>query len=907
MDDPSPTRAAPVLYGRRPEIEDLDRLLEHARAGRGGAVLLHGVAGVGKSALLEHLRARAESFRVLRAAGTESESRLRFAAVHQLFAPLLSDLGRMPPYLRTTVEAAFAVGDGDGDGDGEPAWFTMGLALRSLAQQSAADRPLLCLVDDAHWLDRPSARALDLMVRGLSSAGVAVALALRDPAARPEIEELPRLRLGPLAEDAAGALFDARTLIPVDGRVRRRILAEARGIPRALLQAPSPAVTAGAFLPVAHPASGKDCDLPAVVAALSAAGRMLLLVAAADPTGDRAMLWRAAAGLGLNAADGRRVQETGLVELSDPVRFADPALRAAVYRGAGAPARRRAHLALAEATDARAHADRRAWHRALAALGPDEHVATELEASAGQAGRNGGAAATAAFLGLSASLTAAPRRRAGRALAAAEAKREIGADDAALTLVSLLDADPAQRIRAATVRARIRYAADRDEAALDALLSAIAADPPQARACLLEALAVTIAAGHDASADQRRIMAEAVAALPEPPQPADGLLTAIAALLVAGPGQTMPLLRRALDSGPAPRGPLPAIAAMAVWDFPRWQQIAGARVRAAVGSGALAELRWALDDLAVARLHAGDLAAAEQRVRDGQVIAAGISTGVGASLVTPGALMCAAWRGDEPALTDLRRRALAEDVPAKDGRRAVFAELAQAVLLNGRGHYDTACQVLLAAIEQTEPGMWPLAAMEFVEAAARSGRPDLAAAAARRVDEQAAAAGTGWAAGLASWCQALLSDGSTAERFHREAVRLMSAEEPQPSAFLARAHLSYGEWLRRQGRRTDAGEQLRTAHALFAEMGAAGFAGRAERELAAGGAAPPGHGPVLLTPQEESIARLAAAGTTSKEIGQRLFLSPRTVDAHLRSVFAKLDITSRRQLREVEFGTPHQQ
>ncbi|MEU7838685.1 ATP-binding protein [Nonomuraea sp. NPDC049129] len=230
MNDPSPTRAAPVLYGRRHESEKLDRLLEHARGGRGGAVLLYGPAGVGKSALLGHLRTRAVGFRVLQAAGAESESRLRFAAVHQLFAPLLSDLGRMPPYLRATVEAAFAAGDGEG----EPAWFTMGLALRALAQQSTAGRPLLCLVDDAHWLDRPSAQALDLMARGLSSAGVAVTLALREPADRPEIEELPRLRLGPLTESTAGALFDAHTLVPVDRRVRRRILAEARGIPRAV-------------------------------------------------------------------------------------------------------------------------------------------------------------------------------------------------------------------------------------------------------------------------------------------------------------------------------------------------------------------------------------------------------------------------------------------------------------------------------------------------------------------------------------------------------------------------------------------------------------------------------------------------------------------------------------------------
>ncbi|MFF4621816.1 AAA family ATPase [Nonomuraea jabiensis] len=901
MNDPSPTRAAPVLYGRRHESEELGRLLEGARGGRGGAVLLHGPAGIGKSALLEHLRARAAGFRVLRAAGTESESRLRFAAAHQLFAPLLRDLGRMPPYLRATVEAAFAAGDGEG----EPAWFTMGLALRSLAQQSAADRPLLCLVDDAHWLDRPSAQALDLTARGLASAGVAVALALREPADRPEIEELPRLRLGPLAEDAAGALFDAHTVVPLDGRVRRRILAEARGIPRALLQAPSPAVTAGGFLPVAHPVDGNDRDLPPAVAALGAASRMLLLVAAADSTGDRALLWCAADRLGLDAAAGQEVQDTGLLELSNPVRFADPALRAAVYRGAGAPARRRAHHALAEATDSRADADRRAFHRALAALGPDERVATELQARAEQAGRSGGAAAAAAFLELSASLSADPRRRAGRALAAAEAKREIGADDEALALVSLPDAGPAERLRAATVRARIRYAADRDEAALDTLLGAVAADPPQARACLLEALAVTIAIGRDASVRQRRTVAAAVAALPAPPQPLDGLLTAIAALLLPGPERAMPLLPRALQADPASRGPLPAITAVEAWDFSRWQQIAEARVRAAAGSGALAELRPALDDLAVARLHVGDLAAADRRVRDGQAIAAGIGTGGGASPVTPGALLCAAWRGDEPALTDLRRSASVEDVPAKNGRRATFAELAQAVLLNGQGHYDTACQVLIMAVEQAEPGLWPLAAMEFVEAAARSGRLDLAASAARRVHGQAAAAGTGWAAGLASWCQALLSDGSAAEHSYREAVRLLSAEEPQPSTFLARAHLSYGEWLRRQGRRTDAGEQLRAAHALFTSMGAAAFAGRSERELAAGGVAPSRHGRVLLTSQEASIARLAAAGTTSKEIGQRLFLSPRTVDAHLRSIFTKLDITSRRQLREVELETGH--
>ncbi|MGR6912882.1 AAA family ATPase [[Actinomadura] parvosata] len=952
MDHLPLTRAgAPILYGRRPEREELDQLLERARAGHGGTLLLHGAAGIGKTALLRSLRAQAEGFRVLEAGAVEFESGLRFAAVHQLVAPLLDRLDRMPPHLRGTVEAAFAAADG------APAWFTMGLALHALVRRYAADGPpLLCLVDDAQWLDPPSARALDLMARGLSSARAAVVLALREPAERPEIEELPRLRLGPLPEAEAAALFDAHLPVPLDARVRRRILAEARGNPRALLQAAGTAIRSGGYPGALRTPAA---DVPPVFE-LPEPGRTVLLAAAADPTGDPALLARALARLGLSEADVRPLREAGLLECAEVVRFPDPAVRSAVYRAASTPARRRAHQALADVTDpgtgptARpgagpsadpgtrsggspstgpgagpsagpgADAGRRAWHRAMAALGPDEQVAVELETGAGQARMSGGAVAAAAFLERAVSLTEDPRRLAGRALAAAEAQRRAGADDVALTLIGLVDAatpGPAERTRAETLRARIRYAADRDEDALDRLLTAIAADPSQAYPSLREALAVTIAAGRDATVRQHRTLTSAVSALPpsttpiarppsttgkallaanatrtaRPPSTAGKALLAAIAIRIGG-GEALPLLRQALDGRLPAEGPLPAIAAVETWDFPRWRRLAEARVRAGAAAGAPAELCAALDDLAVARLYAGELPAAEEHLRTGQSIAQAL----GADPLTTGELLCAAWRGDQDAVTELRRSAGSE---ARDGRQATFGEIAQAVLLNGLGRYDAACEVLRPAVELDEPGVLPFVAMEFVEAAVRSERPGLAAPVAARVRAHARATGSGWAAGLASWCRALLRDGPAAEEAYRDAVRWLEA--PQPSAVLARARLVYGEWLRRQGRRSDAGEQLRAAHASFASMGAAAFAGRAERELAAIGRPRPRQGrepvPARLTPQEESIARLAAAGTTSKEIGRRLFLSPRTVDAHLRSVFRKLDISSRRQLREVRF------
>ncbi|NJP95124.1 helix-turn-helix domain-containing protein [Nonomuraea sp. FMUSA5-5] len=907
MDHLPLTRAgAPILYGRRPEREELDRLLERARTGHGGALLLHGGAGIGKTALLRSLRARAEGFRVLEAGAVEFESGLRFAAVHQLVAPLLDRLDRMPPHLRGTVEAAFAAADG------APAWFTMGLALHALVRRYATDGPpLLCLVDDAQWLDPPSARALDLMARGLSSARAAVVLALREPAERPEIEELPRLRLGPLPEDEAAALFDAHVPVPLDARVRRRILAEARGNPRALLQAAGTAIRSGGYPGALRTPAA---DVPPV-AELPEPGRTVLLAAAADPTGDPALLSRALARLGLSEADVRPLCEAGLLECAEVVRFPDPAVRSAVYRAASTPARRRAHQALADATGPDADAGRRAWHRAMAALGPDEQVAVELETGAGQARVSGGAVAAAAFLERAVSLTEDPRRLAGRALAAADAQRRAGGDDVALTLIGLVDAatpSPAERTRAETLRARIRYTADRDEDALDRLLTAIAADPSQAYPSLRDALAITIAAGRDATARQRRTLTSAVSALPpsttgrallaanatrtaRPPSTAGRALLAAIASRIGG-GDALSPLRQALDGRLPAEGPLPAIAAVETWDFPRWRRLAEARVRAGTAAGAPAELCAALDDLAVARLHAGELAAAEEHLRTGRSIARAL----GAGPLTTGELLCAAWRGDQDVVAELRRRAGPE---ARDGRQVTFGEIAQAVLLNGLGRYDAACEVLRPAVELDEPGVLPFVAMEFVEAAVRSERPGLAAPVAARVRAHARATGSGWAAGLASWCRALLSDGPAAEEAYRDAVRRLEA--PQPSAVLARARLSYGEWLRRQGRRSDAGEHLRAAHASFASMGAAAFAGRAERELAAIGRPRRRQGrepaPARLTPQEESIARLAAAGTTSKEIGRRLFLSPRTVDAHLRSVFRKLDISSRRQLREMRF------
>jgi AAA ATPase domain len=427
------------LAGRGVEGARLDRLLADARAGRSAVLVLRGEPGIGKTAVLGYAAERAQGFRVVRAAGVESEMELPFAGLHQLCAPLLGDLGRLPPPQRDALGTAFGLSTGP-----QPDRFLVSLAVLSLLSNAAEERPLLCLIDDAQWLDRSSAQVLAFAGRRLQAESVVLLFAERE---LDGLAGLPDLLLGGLPDDSARELLASAMSGPLDDRVRDRILAEARGNPLALLELPhevSPATLAGGFgLPGALPLSRRiEASFRLRVKQLPAATQRLLLVAAAEPTGEPALLWRAAGTLGIPAQAVGPAEADGLLDLGAQVTFRHPLLRSAIYNTASSDERRSVHLALAVATDAETDPDRLAWHRAHATLAPDEDVAQELELSAGRAQARGGLAAAAAFLERAAALTPDRGRRARRALAAARAKQLAGAPQEAFTLLATAATGP---------------------------------------------------------------------------------------------------------------------------------------------------------------------------------------------------------------------------------------------------------------------------------------------------------------------------------------------------------------------------------------------------------------------------------------------------------------------------------
>ena len=499
------------------------------RAGRSGALVVRGEPGVGKTALLEYVLERASGCRVARASGVQSEMELVFAGLHQLCAPMLDRLERLPGPQRDALGTAFGLARGVA-----PDRFLVGLAVLSLLSEVAEERPLVCLVDDAQWLDRASAQALAFVARRLLAESVALVFAARAPGEERELRGLPELMVEGLGESDARALLGSVLPGPLDERVRDRIVAETRGNPLALLELPrglTPAELAGGFgLPDAPALSGRiEESFRRQLAALPAATRRLLLVAAAEPVGEPVLLWHAAEQLGVGVEAAGPAAEAGLCEFGARVRFRHPLVRSAVYRAASPEDQRSAHGALAEATDPELDPDRRAWHHAQAAPGPDEEVAAELERSAGRAQARGGLAAAAAFLEQAALLTPGSARRTERALAAAQAKHQAGAPDAALELLATAEAGPLdelQRARVDLLRAQIAFAVRRGSDAPPLLLKAAKRLEPLdltlARETYLEALSAAIFAGRLATGGGVLEAAEAARAAPPAPGPPAG-------------------------------------------------------------------------------------------------------------------------------------------------------------------------------------------------------------------------------------------------------------------------------------------------------------------------------------------------------------------------------------------------
>ncbi|TWP48531.1 AAA family ATPase [Lentzea tibetensis] len=909
------------MRGRRGECDTLDRLLADARAGRSQVLVLRGEAGIGKTALLDHVQSRASGCAVTRATGVESEMELAYAGLHQLCAPFLDRLERLPDPQRDALGTAFGLTAGEPTNR-----FLVGLAVLTLLAEVAEEQPLVVLVDDAQWLDRVSANTLTFVARRLLAERVALVMAVRDGDGEPQLAGLPDLVVDGLSDLDAGELLDSVVRGPIDGRVRDRIVAEARGNPLALLELPrmwTAAELVDGFEQFdAVPLAGRiEQCFARQLDPLPADTRLLLLTAAAEPLGDATLLWRAAGLLGLGADPAAAVEAAGLIEFSARVRFRHPLVRSAVYRAASPQQRLEVHRVLAEVTDAAVDPDRRAWHRAQASAVPDEDVALDLERSAERAQARGGRMATAAFLEHAAMLTPDPAHRAERELAAARVKREAGMLDPALRLLAAVEAGPPDALRSAEVehlRGQIAFDQRRGGDAARMLLSAAqrlgGLDAGLARETHLEALAAAVwatgADGHDGVARA----AEAARAAPPaltPPRAVDLVLDALAARFTDGYAAAAPIMSRALDAvrtlgvdhvgqflwlaGSRASG----VIATEVWDFDAGRALAAHQVRLARDTGALVQLQVALNFLATNELLAGELAAAEALVEEDRQIAD--VTGNASSAHTP--MLLAAFRGQEALATSLIAAAGHEASEQGQGRVAAFADYANAVLHNGLGRHDLALDAARRVFDRDVVGYQVLVMTELAEAASRTGDEAVLAAAVARMSERAPAAPTEWALGVEARLRALHGKGDLAEDLHRESIERLRRTSLRVE--LARGHLLFGEWLRREGRRVDAREHLRTAHEMLTASGLTAFADRARRELLATGETARKRTVETsdeLTAQEFQIARLARDGLSNPEIGTQLFISPRTVEWHLRKVFAKLGVSSRRQLRHAELA-----
>jgi len=890
----------------------LDRLVEAVRAGESRALVVHGEVGVGKTALLEYLADHAPGCRVARAAGVQSEMELAYAGLHQLCAPMLDQLADIPGPQCAALRTAFGASSGQA-----PDRFLVGLAVLSLLSHAAERQPLICLIDDGQWLDHASAQVLAFVARRLGAESVGLAFAARVPGS--DLTGLPELAIRGLPEADARTLLDSVLTGPIDRRVLDQIIAETQGNPLALLELPrgmTLAELAGGFgLPGAAPLAGSiEESFRRRVRALPGRTRRLLLLASADPTGDPALVWRAARLLSIGAGAAAPAVDTGLAEFGTRVRFRHPLARSAAYRAAPAAHRRAAHRALAEVTDPRLDPDRRAWHRAQALPGPDDEVAAELERSAGRARARGGLAAAAAFLKQSATLTLDPALRAGRALAAAEAKVQAGVFDVARDLLAMAESGPLSDFQQATadlLRAQLAFNTSRGAEAPPLLLQAAAKleriDPALSRATYLDAMSAGIFTGRLAAPGSGILdVARAARAAPPAatPRPPDLLLDGLTACYNDGYARGLPVLREAVAAfgeGMSADEELHLLwltsvaGATRVWDYDRWEALSVRHVQLARAAGALSELPLALTSRAYVLLFAGELSAAASLADEMHAV----KEATGSGLAPYGALGLAAFRGDHAGALALVGGAMDDVTRRGEGVGITFAEWAIATLNNGLGRYDEAAAAARRASDFTDDlGSLIWTMPELTEAAVRTGDTEAAAWAVGRLEEMTGTGGTEWGLGIRARSRALLSEGPIAELLYCEAIARLGKTRLRVD--LARAHLLYGEWLRRERRRTDAREQLRTAHDMLDAMGIAGFAERARRELRAVGATTRVRVPAArsdeLTAQEALIARLARDGLSNPEIGTRLFISAHTVQYHLRKVFAKLGITSRSQL-----------
>jgi DNA-binding CsgD family transcriptional regulator/tetratricopeptide (TPR) repeat protein len=903
---------AKSLLGRQRERAALSQLLFDVRSGRSRALVLRGEPGIGKTALLDDLCARADDVVLIRGAGVESEAELAFGGLHQMCSQMIQEkLDLLPDPQRDAIRIAFGESSG-----GPPNPFLLGLAVLNRLADAAEEQPVLCLVDDAQWLDRATAQTLAFVARHLDAEAVGIVFAVRGSIE--QFDGLPELIVSGLAPEDARALLATALTGPLDQAVRERFIAETHGNPLALLELSS-GLTAVELEDAFGPRDYRGLwvrleeSFQRRVEGLSADARMLLLIAAAEPVGDPVLLWRAADRLGVPRDAAGSLEESGLLRVGAKVEFRHPLVRSAVYRLAGVGARRLVHGALAEVTDPELDPDRRAWHLALAAAGPDERVAVELERSAGRAQARGGYAAEAAFLERALTLTADFGRRGARALAAARARLAAGEPRTARDLLTVADRGPLDKLGSAqleVLRARIAFALGRGRDAPVLLLKAAKSleplDPIEARDTYLDAMRAVLFAGRFAKDTHLWDVAVAARGVvwPDTPRVPDLLLRAFASLNVDGYSagtplsqQTVVALRhREFSTARDLRWlVLGARLAVTLWDEEAWDELTQHQVRLARETGALEVLPIVLTNRAIAHILAGELAAAASLVEEIEVV----SEATGTPLLPYAAVATAVYGQPADAFT-LIDASLQAAMDRGEGEAVKWIQLEKAILCNALGRYEDAWTAAASAFDDEDPVLYSTwIVSELIESAARSGRPERAARALENVREMASAVGTDWVLGVEARCRALLGDGQTAEGLYRASIgHLQRTRRPVE---LARSHLVYGEWLRREARRIDARQQMRTAREMFDAIGAVAFTDRAARELAATGETVrkrPGDGGLGsdLTVREAQIARLAGDGLSNREIGEQLFISHRTVGYHLGRVFSKLDVANRAQL-----------
>jgi DNA-binding CsgD family transcriptional regulator len=887
-----PAQSTDRFVGRQHELRRIDRLIQAARAGHGGALVLRGEAGIGKTTLLNEVRKLADDARLIEACGAQFEAELPFALLNQLCNSVLSYLPEVPSWQRKALQAVLGVRPGTPDG------FRVGLATLDLLTTVAHDTPVICVIDDAQWMDAASLAALMFVARRISAEPVALFFAVRVPCAASDLDTLPGIAVDGLSDADARALL-AKLHVTLDEQVRDRIIAEARGNPLALRELPR----AGGFAPP------DDTPIPQRIeqgfrsrlADLSEDARMLLTVASAEPTGDPALLWAAARTIGLDMAEtSEAAAGTGLVDFANRVQFCHPLARSAVYRAAEPRQRRSAHRALAAVTDPEVDPDRRAWHRAQSSVGPDDDIALELDRCASRAQGRGGVAAAAAFLERAAALSLDPVARATRVLAAVQAHLDAGATDTASRLLTTIEhaaLDELQRAQLDVLRGRIAFLRHNDAQGPSFMLRAArrlaTIDPIRSRETFLDALDMGLVVGR-VKGVMDAVVAEARASAPPAPRP--DLLDALVLLNTKGHRAAVPLIQSLLHDGDEPmwvrRPGLAGRLACELWDPDTHATIVDWVMRTGRESGSPLLLRLGLAQTAAAAALSGDIGGALVAVAEEEAIAGAM----GGPPILYARLYLAGVQGRRREALTLFEQATAVASQSGAGQLIANVHWSSAVLHNGLADYPAALAAAEKAYALGDLFLAGAALPELVEAALRCGRPGAAADALAALRERTEASGTASGLGITAYARGLVTG---AEAHFQEAIAYL--EQTPLHFYRARAHLLYGEWLRRQGRRRDCRPHLNVAFQVFTEAGVEAFAARAGTELRATGDTAhrrAGQTPDRLTAHELAIARLVATGATSGEVAARLFVSPRTVDAHLRKIFRKLGITSRRQLRD---------